>query len=212
METVLKMLPAGYRDTTQIVEMGGAYVFPVKENQPQLLEDLQTVFEPEKCVKGFSPATQDFRTVEKTEKGYGRIEKRTLTVSGELKGYLDWPYVEQVFKLEREFKQLNSGRIMHEVVYGITSLTAQEAGAHRLLEITRGHWGIESGLHYRRDVTLREDNCHVRMGHAPQTLAGVNNLVLGLFARLGYASAPEARRHFAAHLDEAVDLMLQAQH
>jgi hypothetical protein len=32
---------------------------------------------------------------------------------------------------------------------------------------------------------------------------------LGLFARLGYASAPEARRHFAAHMDEAANLVLR---
>jgi len=193
----------------QIVEGGGEYVFPVKENQPQLLADIQTLFAPEKCVKGFSPATKDFRTEEKIEKGHGRIEKRTLTVSRELKGYVDWPYAEQVFKLEREFKQMNSGKITHEVVYGITSLTAKEAGAKRLLEITRGHWGIESGLHYRRDVTLHEDRCRVRTGHAAHAVAVINNLVLGLFARLGYTSAPEARRHFAAHLDEAVNLVLR---
>lgn len=102
----------------QIVEAGGAYVFPVKENQPQLLEEIHTLFEPEKCVKGFSPATKDFRPAEKTEKGHGRIEKRTLTVSSELKGYVNWPYAEQVFKLEREFKQMNTGKVMHEVVYG----------------------------------------------------------------------------------------------
>jgi predicted transposase YbfD/YdcC len=196
----------------QIVEAGGDYVFPVKENQPQLLEDIQTLFAPEKCVKGFSPATKDFRSAEKVEKGHGRIEQRMLTVSGELKGYVDWPYAEQVFKLERAFKQMNTGKITHQVVYGITSLTAKQADAARLLEITRGHWGIESGLHYRRDVTLREDRSRVRTGYAPHALAVVNNLVLGLFARLGYTSAPEARRHFAAHLDEAVNLILQAQH
>jgi len=193
----------------QIVEGGGEYVFPVKENQPQLLEDIQTLFAPEKCVKGFSPATQDFRTEEKVEKGHGRIEKRRLTVSRELKGYVTWPYAEQVFKLEREFKQMNTGKLMQETVYGITSLTAQEAGAKRLLAITRSHWGIESGLHYRRDVTLHEDRCRVRRGKAPHALAVINNLVLGLFARLGYTSAPEARRHFAAHLDEAVNLVLR---
>jgi predicted transposase YbfD/YdcC len=147
----------------QIVEAGGEYVFPVKENQP------------------------------------------------DLKGYVEWPYAEQVFKLEREFQQLNTGKRSQEVVYGITSLMASEANAARLLEITRGHWGIESGLHYRRDVTLREDRCRVRMGQAPQVLAVINNLVLGLFARLGYTHAPEARRHFAAHLDEAVNLILLAQ-
>jgi predicted transposase YbfD/YdcC len=194
----------------QIVDAGGDYVFPVKENQPQLLSDLQTLFEPERCVKGFSPATKDFRPAEKTEKGHGRIEKRTLTVSSELKGYVDWPYAEQVFKLEREFKQMNTGKVTHEAVYGITSLTAKEAGAARLLEITRSHWGIESGLHYRRDVTLHEDRCRVRTGHAAHAMAVINNVVLGLFARLGYDSAPEARRHFAAHFNEAANLVLQA--
>jgi predicted transposase YbfD/YdcC len=194
----------------QIVEAGGEYVFPVKENQPQLRSDLQTLFEPEKCVKGFSPATKDFRTAAKTEKGHGRIEKRALTVSGELKGYIDWPGVEQVFKLEREFKQVNTGKITHEVVYGITSLTAKEADAARLLEITRKHWGIESGLHYRRDVTLHEDRCRVRTGQAAHAVAVINNVILGLFARLGYTSAPEARRHFGAHFDETVNLVLRA--
>jgi predicted transposase YbfD/YdcC len=195
----------------QIVEAGGEYVFPVKENQPDLRADIQTLFEPEPCVKGFSPATKDLRSVEKVEKGHGRLEKRTLTASRDLKGYVEWPYAEQVFKLEREFQQLNTGKRSQEVVYGITSLMASEANAARLLEITRGHWGIESGLHYRRDVTLREDRCRVRMGQAPQVLAVINNLVLGLFARLGYTHAPEARRHFAAHLDEAVNLILLAQ-
>lgn len=194
----------------QIVVAGGEYVLPVKENQPQLLSDVQTLFAPEKCVKGFSPATQDFRSAVRTEKGHGRIEKRRLTVSEELKGYLDWPYAEQVFQLEREFKQMNTGKITHEVVYGITSLTAQEADAERLLDLTRRHWGIESGLHYRRDVTLHEDRGRVRTGYAAHTVAVINNLILGLFARLGYTSAPEARRHFAAHFDEAVNLVLRA--
>ena len=194
----------------QIVEAGGDYVFPVKENQPQLLEDLQTVFAPEHCVKGFSPTPKDFRSAEQVVKGHGRIEKRTLTVSRDLKGYVDWPYAEQGFKLERQFQQFTTGQLTQAAVYGVTSLTAPKADAARLLAITRGHWGIESGLHYRRDVTLREDRSRVRTGQAPQLLAAINNVVLGLFARLGYTSAPQARRHFAANLDEAINLVLQA--
>lgn len=194
-----------------IAAAGGHYVFPVKENQPQLLEEIQTVFDPEPCVKGFSRAVHDVRKATQTTKGHGRIETRTLTASSELKGYVNWPYAEQVFRLERTFKQMHTGQITHEVVYGITNLTASEATAPRLLEIVRGHWGIENGLHYRRDVTFREDRSRVQMGDAPQVLAVINNLVLGVFARLGYTNAPEARRHFAAHLDEAVNLILKAQ-
>jgi predicted transposase YbfD/YdcC len=196
----------------QIVEAGGDYVFPVKDNQPQLLHDIQTVFAPEPCIKGFSPTPKDLRSAEQIEKGHGRMERRTLTVSSDLTGYVDWPYVEQVFQLEREFIQLNTGQLTQTVVYGVSSLTAPQADAARLLAITRGHWGIESGLHYRRDVTLREDRSRVRTGQAPQVLAVINNLVLGILARLGYTNAPHARRHFAAHLDEAVNLVLQALH
>jgi predicted transposase YbfD/YdcC len=196
----------------QIVEAGGDYVFLVKDNQPHLLADIQTLFAPEPCIKGFSPAPKNLRSAGTLEKGHGRLERRTLTVSRDLKGYVDWPYAEQVFQLEREFTQLNTGQFTQEVVYGVSSLTAPEADAARLLAITRRHWGIESGLHYRRDVTLREDRSRVRTGHAPQLLAAINNLVLSVFARLGYSSAPQARRHFAAHLEEAVALVLQALH
>jgi hypothetical protein len=53
------------------------------------------------------------------DKAHGRIELRTLTASKELKGYLDWPYAEQVFQLERRFVRVADGRVMQEVVYGI---------------------------------------------------------------------------------------------
>jgi predicted transposase YbfD/YdcC len=194
----------------QIGDAGGDYVFPVKENHPQLLQDIQTLFAPEACIKGFSPAPKDQRSAETLEKSHGRLERRTLTVSGDLKGYLDWPYAEQVFKLERAFTQLTTGQVMQEVVYGVSSLKASEADAAQLLAITRRHWGIENGLHYRRDVTFHEDRSRLRTGQAPHMIAAINNLVLGLMARLGYTSAPQARRHFAAHVDEAVRLVLQA--
>jgi predicted transposase YbfD/YdcC len=65
-------------------------------------------------------------------------------------------------------------------VYGITSLSAEEADASRLLELTRGHWGIENGLHYKRDVTLGEDGSRVRKGSAPQVMASLRNSVVHL--------------------------------
>jgi predicted transposase YbfD/YdcC len=194
----------------QIVEAHGDYVWTVKENQPQLCDDLKTLFAGESCVKGFSPATQDFRESATIEKAHGRIECRTLTASTELKGYDHWPYAEQVFQLERRFVRVADGRVMHEVVYGITSLTAHEADAARLLAIVRAHWLIENRLHYRRDQTMREDWYHVRLGTAPQAMAAINNLVLGLLDKQSFRSVPEARRYYAANLDQALDLIIQS--
>ncbi len=75
------------------------------------------------------------------------------------------------------------------------------------MTIVRDHWGIENGLHYRRDVTLREDYSRVRTGHASQALAAINNLVLTLLAWAGFDNAPRARRHFDAHPAEAFALV-----
>jgi len=35
-----------------------------------------------------------------------------------------------------------------EIVYGITSLTPQEATPEKLLNLNRGHWSIENRSHY----------------------------------------------------------------
>jgi len=192
----------------QIVEQGGDYVWPVKDNQPKLKEDIALLFEPELYSPGFSPALTDFRTARTIDSGHGRIERRTITVSGELKGYLDWPGVEQVFKLDRHVTRQSDKKKSSEIAYGITSLSARRACPKRLLSIVRSHWGIENGLFYRRDYTLREDHSQVRMGDAPKVLAAIHNLIIGLIRTLGFDYLPPARRHFADHLDQAIALLL----
>ncbi|TME14336.1 MAG: hypothetical protein E6I80_00480 [Chloroflexi bacterium] len=59
-------------------------------------------------------------------------------------------------------------------------------------------------MHQRRDVTMQEDHAQLRMGHAPEMLAILNNIVLGLFARRGETNRAHARRDFASHLDKAL--------
>lgn len=192
----------------QIGEAQGDYIWTVKANQPHLCQDIATLFADEVCTPGFSATPKDLRSVTTVDKAHGRIERRTLTASQDLKGYLDWPYAEQVFCLDRRFVRVADGHVMHEVVYGITSLTVQEADAPRLLEIVRQHWWIENRLHYRRDQTMREDWYHVRLGTAPQAMAVINNLVLGLLDKQAFRSVPEARRYYAAHLDQALNLLV----
>jgi hypothetical protein len=40
-----------------------------------------------------------------------------------LKDYLDWPYLEQVFKIERRAICLSTGQIIQQIRYGLTSLS-----------------------------------------------------------------------------------------
>jgi len=193
----------------QIVEAGGDYIWFAKGNQPQLEEDIRLWFEPEPDpIAGQGQLPKDFETVKETSKGHGRLEERTLTVSSQLNDFLNWPYLQQVFRLERHFVFTKTGEIQAQVVYGFTSLSREEITPRELLTKIRIYWGIENGLHYRRDVTLREDRTRMTKGNAGHIMACLNNLVIGLvFTKTQFAYLPHACRFFDAHPEHAFALI-----
>ena len=159
------------RASRQIVDDQGDFVFPVKENQPQLYKNIQALFAPEYPKPGFGKIPTDFLTAQKVNKGHGRIETRTITTSEMLNAYAAWPGLAQVYRLQREFQWRRHGqcyRTSCEVEFGITSLTRTQATPEQLLQIRRAHWGIETGSPYRRDVTLKEDATPMTIGTRPK--------------------------------------------
>jgi predicted transposase YbfD/YdcC len=143
-----------------------------------------------------------------TNKGHGRIEKRTIEVTASLADYLqsDWVGCEQVFRLTRE-RKINDV-VESEVIVGITSLNREEAGPHELLRLIRDHWGIENGLHYVRDCTFREDASRIRKGSAPEVMASLRNIIIYLLNRLGHRSAAGATRHYVCHPNDSLNVLL----
>ncbi len=127
-----------------------------------------------------------------------------------MNSYAAWPALAQVYRLERQFIWRRNGRPIKttcEVEYGITSLTRQEATPLKLLKIRRAHWGIETGLHYRRDVTFKEDATRLTLGHAAQVMASINNLVIALIRQAKFHNTAQARRWFAGHIEQAFALL-----
>jgi len=195
----------------QIVARGGHYLWPVKENQPRLYKDIQRLFAPDKPKPGFGKITTDFLTACKVNLGHGRLEKRTIQTSAMLNDYVDWPGIGQVYRLERKFSWIRRGKVYktsHEIEYGITSLPRDQAAPAKVLQFRRQHWLVETGLHYRRDVTFHEDATRMTIGPAGRILATVHNLVLGLIKRAGYKNAAQARRYYEGHIDEAFTLLI----
>ena len=92
-------------------------------------------------------------------------------------------------------------RVSSGVVYGVTS---PHPTAAQPLAYTRGHWGIENGLHYRRGVTYHEDATRMTKGRAGQVMATLNNLVLGLLNRARHTNHAHARRLYSADLAAAL--------
>jgi predicted transposase YbfD/YdcC len=160
------------------------YLFTVKANQPTLLD---------RCAH---LAWHHVPVLDRTrDRAHGRVELRTLkTVS--VAGF-GFPHTAQVIQVTRKTRDLRTRRWRTVIIYAITSLTFAQASPARLADLIRGHWAIENGLHYVRDVTFAEDASRVRTGGAPQVMACLRNLIIGALSRAGPVNLATALRHHA---------------
>jgi predicted transposase YbfD/YdcC len=196
---------------------------PVKENQPTLLSDIRQLFQHAAHattsglvrhrvqVVGDEAQWPQPQTAQTLELGHGRMEQRRLSVLSLCEvptAAIEWPGAAQVFRVERIVQEKKSGRGRQETVYGITSLSAQQANAETLLAVVRGHWRIENGLHWVRDVTFDEDRSCVRCGSLPQVMAALRNTVIGLLRASGSTNIAASCRYYAARPQEALALLV----
>ena len=186
---------------------GGDYLFLVKGNQPQLLEDLRLLFAPPAPAKraGEGVLRLPEQHAQTTEKAHGRVDIRSIRVSSELKGYSDWPGLEQVFEIRRGFQ--SKGVWKEAIRYGVTSLPATIANPERLLTLKRGHWTIENCLHYVKDVTMGEDKSTVHCENGPKIMAALRNTVVSLLRHAGFSTIAARMRYNSTHPQAAFEVL-----
>ncbi|MHA7177915.1 ISAs1 family transposase [Arthrobacter sp. Sr24] len=158
------------------------YVLTVKANQPTLHDQLQAL--PWKQV----------RAGHKThETANGREIQRTVKCVSVAAG-IKFPHASQAAQITRKSRPLGTRKWSTETVHIVTSL-APEAGKPELIgSLIRGHWGIENGLHWRRDVTWREDSSQVRRGNAPRVMASLRNIAITILRLEGETNLAKATR------------------
>lgn len=161
------------------------YMLFLKGNQPLALQAAQVL------LSGTDVEFTD-RMHTADDRGHGRTEHRTLRVA-DCDDAL-FPGARQVFRLRRDTGGLDGVRTRKEIVYGIVSVPAAQAGPEHLNAYARGHWTVENGLHWTRDVTFHEDNSQLRTGNAPRNIAAMRNLTLNTFRLAGRANIAYARR------------------
>jgi hypothetical protein len=144
---------------------------------------------------------------ETLDKGHGRIEIRRIWTSTELNDYLEFPHLNQVFRIERLTFDLQGNSLRYEMAHGVTSLTEQKASAADLLQFNRGQWEIENRLHWVRDVTFDEDRSQVRRGHGPQMMASLRNLAISLLRMAEATNIASATRHLGRRTEKVLRLL-----
>jgi len=171
----------------------------VKLNQPTLYEGL-TLF--------FSQVEAKLETTRQRDYHGDRQEFRQVKVSSDLNAWAEWPFLAQVAELLHIWKR--KGKTHREVSYLITSLPREQANPRRLLSLIRGHWGIENRLHWVRDVTFDEDRCQIRTKAAPQVMAALRNLTIGLLRLKKVRNIAAALRTLAGSPRRALRLVNSA--
>ena len=158
---------------------GADYVLAVKRNQGTLHREVKAAFDD--AERGaFRPEVQD--RCETVERNGGRRERRTCTVLGgpglcEWVADLEvWPGLRSLIRVQAE-RTGPRGRRQRSVRYYIAS---RPVDAQALLDLVRGHWGVENGLHRTLDVQFREDDCRMRRGHAPAVMGILRRAALNM--------------------------------
>lgn len=156
------------RKTCQIIaDRKGYYVFPVKDNQPLLLEEIKAKF-----------------SNKKNKKEVYNTEKRDFEIY-----YVNKQFDVDGFKGMKDFIKMTSKvRKKNIVMYFITNLKDDEL----MIQAIEDRWQIENDLHREKDVYLNEDEIRFTNKNAVNSMAIMNNVVVA-FARIIMAFNPEMR-------------------
>ena len=184
------------------IAMKADYVLPVKGNHSALLEEIISAFkdleeEQSQATKKWERAIMKARETrdkirlqqlllkrdfscgascwkEEHEKVHGRIETRScLAISAEgLPSKNEWEGLASIARICRE--RTGNGKIEQSETYYITSL---KPDGEIIGKVARKHWGVES-LHWRLDVTFKQDQSRYRNRIGARNLAIVRKLVL----------------------------------
>lgn len=189
---------------TQVCAAGGDYLLILKANQTQTYADVALCFDPPTAAPAW--LRPDVRTTRTIDYGHGRtLELRTLAATTDLTAYLGWPHLGQVLRIERTWRE--HGLTKRCVHYALTSLDPARADAATLLRLKRGHWRIENGWHWVKDVDLRDDASLIHVGQGPRVMSLLRAMALNLLRLAGLDHIAPTLRTFGRHPERAVALV-----
>lgn len=175
---------------TAIRNAGAHYLLAVKANQPTLRSDIERYFDD-------APAAS-LDSFNDIDKGHGRIEERTVTVSREagwlaadrrFPGELRLPEAKTIIRVRTRTCLEDRSRFDTRYYISSAELTAERA-AHAV----RGHWLVENALHWTLDVVFKDDQSRLRTGHGAINMAIVRHFAINLVRAVNDKRSIKLRR------------------
>ncbi len=192
----------------QIIQEGGDYILALKGNQKTLYKGVKTFFK-QAVESGWEGI--DYSYYDGSDAGHYRIESRQVWVVPisqvtTLTKRKKWKGLKTIVMVRRKRSLWNDET--DNVSYYISSL---EADAAMIADSIRSHWSVENSLHWVLDVTFKEDQSRIRMGHGPENMALLRRLCVSLLKRHPSQDSIKTKRFRAAlSHDFLIDLLTVA--
>jgi predicted transposase YbfD/YdcC len=181
-------------ETTKLIaENQGVFLIGVKENQPELLEELKSLTQ---LVKPNN--TQEDEPV----KGHGRIDERRYKSIKISDVEFDSRWKNSGFQtlvwVDRKSYNCVKKQETQETSYYISNLKQENTTGNELFEAVRNHWKIETN-NYLRDVCLKEDKLRTKLTNVSKIMACCRTVVINFLSKERLVNIKAQLELFADH-------------
>jgi len=179
-----------------IIQQEANYILTVKENHPTLYNEIQEYFHWAMQDAVEQPRLSQYRqtSFDHGRTTHWRVFSTKDTVWFESK--TDWTGLRSFAMVECAWETPQKRHAQRR--FYISSL---DVDAHQFQQYIRGHWSVETQLHWLLDVAFHEDRCLIHDGFAPQNLALLRKMALAMLSADTSKKASIARKRKMAGWD-----------
>ena len=155
------------------------------------------------AIRLFTALTKPFATCQTLDTSAGRVEHRRIELFiNDAPLPKGWPDIQRLIRVTRWGTR--QGKYYEKISLYVTSNPIN--CPNKIAKMIRQHWHIENGLHWIKDVLLREDSITFNQQNSATNIGMLNSLFLNVLRMAGLKPNKDTFARFANKVNELIKL------